>query len=126
MKRPRKSLHPFVLVIHDCLFAARSLSSVRPTVQRARGLGEPRSISLILASVFSFLSVVESVSGISRGPNSFFMRFLFITGLAGSLESRLNYIVRHFRGRIKAALFLAPEWLSCQSPAWRCLLPRPS
>jgi hypothetical protein len=27
------SLHPFVLVIQDCLFAARSLCSVNPTVR---------------------------------------------------------------------------------------------
>ena len=33
VKRPRKSLQPLVLVIHDCLLRARSLASVIPTVR---------------------------------------------------------------------------------------------
>ena len=79
VKRPRKSLQPFALVIHDCWFAARSLASVKPTVRRVRGLA-PASGSLILARVFSFLSSIAPASGASGGPNSRSLRFFFITG----------------------------------------------
>jgi hypothetical protein len=83
VKRPRKSLHPFELVIQDCWFAARSLCSVRPIVRRARGLAECASISLILASVCSFLSIVGAVSAVCRGPKSFSLRVFFIAVLGG-------------------------------------------
>ena len=33
MKRPKKLLQPFELVIHDCLLRARSLASVNPIVR---------------------------------------------------------------------------------------------
>jgi hypothetical protein len=77
VNRPRKSLHPFPLVIHDCWFAARSLASVSPTVRRARGLA-PRSGSLIFARTLSFLSAVAFESRTSRGPNSLSLRLFFI------------------------------------------------
>jgi hypothetical protein len=43
-----------VLVIHDCLFRARSLASVNPTVRRVRGFVELVSDSLTVSSVFFF------------------------------------------------------------------------
>src|SRR6185436_16303122 len=67
VKRPKKSLQPFPLLIHDCRFAARSRSSVRPMVRRVRGLA-PESGSFIFASVCSFLSGVDLAW---RAPNSF-------------------------------------------------------
>jgi len=90
VKRPRKSLQPFPLVIHDCWFAARSLASVRPTVRRARGLA-PGSGSLILASVFSFLSSVAPASRTFRGPNSLSLRF--ISSLCLVVDCRANAVV---------------------------------
>ncbi len=82
MKRPKKLLHPPVLVIHDFWFAARSRCSVKPTVRRARGL-EPGSASLIMASVFSFLSAVAFTAGFSRGPNNFSLSPIFIYVFTG-------------------------------------------
>jgi hypothetical protein len=90
VKRPRKSLQPFPLVIHDCWFAARSLASVRPTVRRARGLA-PGSGSLILASVFSFLSSVAPASLTFRGPNSLSLRF--ISSLCLVVDCQANAVV---------------------------------
>src|SRR5258705_1871751 len=77
VNRPRKSLHPFPLVIHDCWLAARSLASVRPTVRLARGLA-PESGSLIFARTLSFLSAAAFESRTSRGPNSLSLRLFFI------------------------------------------------
>src|SRR5450759_2777432 len=90
VKRPRKSLQPFPLVIHDCWFAARSLASVRPTVRRTRGLA-PGSGSLILASVFSFLSSIAPASRTFRGPNSLSLRF--ISSLCLVVDCQANAVV---------------------------------
>src|SRR5205814_10189092 len=78
VKRPKKSLQPFVLVIQDCLLRARSLCSVNPTVRRVRDLVEVASDSLTLASAFSFLLAAVSASPLLRVPNSLSFRVFFI------------------------------------------------
>ena len=60
MKRPKNSLHPFVLSIQAFLLAARSLCSVNPTVPQCRGLSEVG------------FSRPESDSPVG-GPETFFM-----------------------------------------------------
>lgn len=89
MNRPRKSLHPFPLVIQDCWFAARNLASVSPTVRRVRGLA-PGSGSLIFARTLSFLSAAAFESRTFRGPNSLSLRLFFIDGPCDCLVGRMH------------------------------------
>jgi hypothetical protein len=67
-----------VLVIHDCLLRARSLSSVNPTVRRVRDLAELVSDSLMLASVFVFFDATVAAFWPFLVPNTEFRRFLII------------------------------------------------
>ena len=60
LKRPKKSLQPFVLSIQAFLLAARSLCSVNPTVRHSRGLSDGASCG-----------PPESV-GLAGGPERFF------------------------------------------------------
>src|SRR5438105_3386877 len=81
MKRPKKSLHPFVLVIHDCLLRARSLCSVNPIVRLTRGgFVEVVSASLMAASVCSFLIAAASAFCLVLAPNSVCLRLSFMYG----------------------------------------------
>src|SRR5438034_6250535 len=85
VKRPKKLLQPFVLVIQDCLLRARSLASVNPIVRFTRGgFAEVVSASFTLASVFSFLAAIASAAAAAssfcfvRKPNSVSLRLFFI------------------------------------------------
>jgi len=80
MKRPKKSLHPFVLVIHDCLLRARSLCSVNPIVRWTRGgFVEVVSVSLMAASVCSFLTAAAPAVFLVLEPNSLPVRLFIIS-----------------------------------------------
>jgi len=80
MKRPKKSLHPFVLVIHDCLLRARSLCSVNPIVRWTRGgFVEVVSVSLMAASVCSFLTAAVPAVFLVLDPNSLPVRLFIIS-----------------------------------------------